>query len=547
MSPITKKHKGIIFFSSSIFVYLFCSLLAIKVSAQTIANYKHIGSPASESFASLFMVNDEGGIISGTFSDTFTYDGNTYISNGGDDIFVATINGNEEAVLFVAGSNYNDEITAITMDPHYCEDIYITGNFWEEITIHDSLLLSNGTSKASFLLHYDFDGDLTWTTTITGTGEKAITDIAATVETLTAVGYFSDTLFIGDTVLVAHSERDFFVAQWQQQGDFIAATHYGNTGITTASEVELMNSGKIIVGGIYNDTLTVDTTTITANTYDKDVFVACFSPTLEPLWLQKIGGVYDKKLGAMKVTPHDEIILSGGFIGVIVADDQQIQSSNGWGDTYIAKLDSLNTITYLDVLSGPLIVESLDITANEKYWGISGFFEDNINIGETSLHTTAPISGFVAFYGYDNQLAKAWKCATDDFFYPTQVNFIPGENEVVVAANFSGTMNIGEEQMVCQGAQDICLLLYDENVLTSLSHQQEATINIRLFPNPVSDLLHIDSPWNNPSISILSAHGEILQSCTNCHEISIAQLAKGVYWARVNKGNQYVVKEFVVE
>lgn len=80
--------------------------------------------------------------------------------------------------------------------------------------------------------------------------------------------------------------------------------------------------------------------------------------------------------------------------------------------------------------------------------------------------------------------------------------------------------------------------------LNNLSVETFASANLKMYPNPVLNLLHIDGDVSE--INIYDLSGKLLIKSVN-KEINVATLAKGIYILKATKGAQHYQAKFVKE
>lgn len=80
--------------------------------------------------------------------------------------------------------------------------------------------------------------------------------------------------------------------------------------------------------------------------------------------------------------------------------------------------------------------------------------------------------------------------------------------------------------------------------LNNLAVNDFATAKLKIYPNPVLDMLHIDGNVNE--INIYDLSGKLLIKTSN-KEINVASLAKGIYIIKATQDGQYYQSKFVKE
>jgi uncharacterized repeat protein (TIGR01451 family) len=82
-------------------------------------------------------------------------------------------------------------------------------------------------------------------------------------------------------------------------------------------------------------------------------------------------------------------------------------------------------------------------------------------------------------------------------------------------------------------------------VVNALSVADFETSNVLLFPNPSSDFVRIKSEMSIKKIAITDVNGRQIKAFTNVSEFSVTDLSKGIYFIRIDSGNQTVIKKLI--
>ena len=80
-----------------------------------------------------------------------------------------------------------------------------------------------------------------------------------------------------------------------------------------------------------------------------------------------------------------------------------------------------------------------------------------------------------------------------------------------------------------------------------ISGTDELAINsgFEIYPNPASEYLVIDSKFQNTDYTIYNANGLVVQASTYNGKINTSQLAKGLYFLRIEKSGRMLIEKFV--
>ena len=112
----------------------------------------------------------------------------------------------------------------------------------------------------------------------------------------------------------------------------------------------------------------------------------------------------------------------------------------------------------------------------------------------------------------------------------------------------NGFICIGYQEVDESGNTDVYLVKTDDNgdVLTEITLLQSNDVNIKIYPNPVSDFLKIETSLDNiTSYTIESLNGQTIQQGKVNSTIDVSSLSKGVYFIKINTNDNLFVKKFI--
>ncbi len=207
-----------------------------------------------------------GFIATGIFFDTAYVDTIPVISAGSNDIFIASFDslGSVQWAKSFGGPGFEFG-SKLSLDDS--GNIYITTYFTDSIYFDTTLLTNPG--KDVFLAKFDPSGNFLWARQLHATGNAESYDIDADVDgNVYITGKFSQSATFG-TYTITSTTSDMFLARYNSLGDCLGVRHFGNAVGTNV----LSDQGSVIVSGIFNNSVTLDNTTLTSNGLS-DMFIA---------------------------------------------------------------------------------------------------------------------------------------------------------------------------------------------------------------------------------------------------------------------------------
>jgi hypothetical protein len=179
-------------------------------------------------------------------------------------------------------------------------------------------------------------GDASWLAGFGGKGEDEPRGVDIDAAGNTVVtGIFNGQLTMGETVLESQA-LDAFVAKLDPDGKVLWAHSFGGKNDDVASAVSFDSKGNVVVLGWYSDVMQFGTSTLTAVGSD-DVFVMQLGPDGSPNWARSIGGENTEAAWSVTTTPSDDIIVIGEFRGTVNFGAGPIESA-GNTDVFVVSL-----------------------------------------------------------------------------------------------------------------------------------------------------------------------------------------------------------------
>jgi len=388
------------------FALLVC-LSTIAASAQPpswVNATSSAGSGASKANA-IKVGPDNNQYVTGQFSSTVGFAGNTLVSAGGLDIFLAKYGLSGELLWIVQAGGTGDDIGyGVTLDT--AGNVYVVGQFTTSATFsstNGTALTKTGLGQTIFLAKYSSAGALVWVQT-GSTGDQyannfgmgvAVNSTAGTI--YVAAGTETDTLFSSangmaqtvpgvDTWHVA-------LAKYDANGNFLwGQTNQASPNSFPAAVAVDANDNAYIVGWL-EDTTTFNgaggSITVTGfspaqiNTdYPQDAFLAKYDPNGNVQWVNHIGG-YKAITNAVAVSPSGDVTMVG-FAGNVSSYPDTVATSQPPG---------ANINLGSGVLTNPFTVNELVATYNS-----AGVLETAFRRGSTLETATGVVYDSAGMY-----------------------------------------------------------------------------------------------------------------------------------------------------
>ncbi len=411
-----------------------------------------------------------------------------------------------------------------------------------------------GGTHDAFLVKFSNSGQRKWATYYGGSGwdvaYKVVTDsvsnvyitgTTASISGITSSGTYQPSYGGGDA--------DAFLTKFDSSGQKQWSTYYGSSGNDTsyALAIDLMNN--IYIAGRTTSTSGIVSPGAFQVAYGGgtfDAFLVKFNDLGQRQWATYYGGTdYDAVYGLFANALGD-IIITG-----CTGSTSNIASTGAYQDTYgsnddafLAEFDSTGQRLWATYYGGT----GLDVGI-----ALAGDTSGNIYLaGYTASPTGIASPGaYQVSYGGNNEdafLAKfnnsgqrLWATyyggSNTDAAFSVGVDanrniFLAGSS-----ASISGIATSGAYQDTLEGGIDDFLAKFDSSSgNVSINNFIPATNDIQIYPNPITSIVHIQSP-TTVNLRVSSIEGKPLIEKQNAKEINISSLPTGTYFFSIYDNN----------
>lgn len=473
--------------------------------------------------------------VGGTFSESFSPEGTSYVSKGKRDVWF--YRQDESGAIGAAhqiGSEENDELIALKAGTE--GSILAFGEFWLTAWFDTTQIQVAKGSKGVYLAAFE-DDELSWVQQITGTGIKEGGDMALDSQGgIVVVGYFSDTLFVGDTILTAVGKEDLFVAYWMPTGTLEWAASFGGMGSSRAQSVSVQESGQILIGGTLDGKLFFSQDTLVANTGDKDVFLVALDVSSGGVqWARKAGGVLDDNLTDITVDENGFIWLAGDFTGTLNPGDEQLKlSSLGFpNDAFILRYSSSGIPDFSMRIGGASFDYGTSIEVMNQTVYLAGLFKETLAIGDKSITSTGSnLNGFLVALAWDGTV-KALELAGSPVLSFFSVLETTPDGKLFAGGSFLETLKLsGLSTLYSEGGADG--FVAEVGTLFTGVHESEEEDFLTIYPNPFSDYLFLDSRDEEELFFLFDLTGRLRRRIVQGGRIPTSDLEPGIYWIQAS-------------
>lgn len=471
-------------------------------------------------------------LMGGTFDDELELGDHTLAAMGKADAFLSIFSENGDVLWhWSGGDTENDEVTHVAIASN--GDFLALGSFWFELPIADTLLSAAPGTKALFLARFRHDGTLLWAQSLTGIGLKGSAGLALDAQGQIWVGgHFEQNLQIAGSTLESgqtDGSTHLFLALLTEQGSLIWARQAGGTSDTRMTALTLSSQGDAVIGGFFNGITQIGMETFTANTSDRDVFLARYNQDGDVLWAKKAGGVFDDDLTSLMSDGQGHFFAGGQLVGVMALSDQlSIQSSNGNGDFFLLKYQEDGTPLAARALGGALTEQVSSIAMVQQTIVLGGLFSGALAFDGFSADAGLALNGFVA--GFNSDLTAKWLVlGQSNNLALVRSLAVTADHCVFVGGSFMDDLDLGAIHFDNSSASDGFLAQIWKG-LTPTSAPIKTSSEWQLWPNPATDQVFIRGLENSEPYFLMNAYGTIVQSGRVANMLHLGNLPGGIYF-----------------
>lgn len=527
-------------------ITLFLCFLGFSLWSQSWMQGLRIGGENKEAITVMTGGGDADIYVGGIYDGLFEWDGMEFTSNGQDDLFLACLDGNsfEWKWKMTSGSSLDDSWSDIKVDRD--GNLICAGVFWVEMELGGIKLVNQVGGKSIFLAKVDPDGQVLWARSFDGTALKEMRGIDTDNKgNIFISGYFREQLLLDEIALEAIGDTDAFVAKLDPSGNPIWARSFGGRKDTRGIEVGVMDDGKLAFVGYYNDTTYFDGNALPAKTFDRDLFVAQLDSLGQVLWAKRAGGVFDEEPFDLEIDSEDNIWITGYVVGVLtVADGFSTQSTNATSDLLILKYDTDGTPLVAKTYGGTEPVQATNFQWIENQVVLTGTYQGTVNLTSSLPTASNGNAGFVFATDQNGQALWANSLMGDGQVFSNQI--IQLNNTIWLGGTFSNTMMLGDQSFESGGGFDAFIVSLSLSPTARTSVRSD--VSLKIFPNPVSDTLYLESTQEITHLRLEDTEGKTLFTSKKwVAQIDLSHLPVGVYFLRYVTDGQMLSKVVLIQ
>ena len=350
--------------------------------------------------------------------------------------------------------------TAVAIAPS-SGDVIIAGGFTGTVNFGGGLKASHDQDAAApgldtFVAAFDSDGAYKWAKTFGNGGLVSASSLAVSVSgSILLGGVFQGSITFGGRTLTAVGNTDIFVAEFDANGMYGWSNSFGESGeYQQLDSIAVDRSGNVAIAG-YADSVSFGGEALTG------YFIAKFNSDGAYSWSNAFNATSTEGLPVMTIDPSGNLILAGSFATTVKFGGKTLTSA-GATDAFVAKFSSDGSYQWAYQYGDANEQDIRGVAADEcGDIFVTGNFSGDIAFGTAAL-TAAPSGGSTFLAKIDPAGTGLW---ADGFSGSVFLNAgsvaVDGAGGPTIRANLSGSVDFGGGSLASTGDGSLAVGSFD--------------------------------------------------------------------------------------
>lgn len=305
--------------------------------------------------------------------------------------------------------------------------------------------------------------DWNWAQRFGGSGTETLASMTIdSMGLLTLAGNYSETIDFGVVELNAVAGGDAFLLRLDDTGSVRWGVSAGSTNNDLSIDVEVDQAGNTVWLGQYWVQAFFEQDTIFSGSSSKAYFLAKYDPNGVLIWVQSINGSKTKEVNDLTINAQNEIYITGHFEDQLFVGDTTLMTDNA-ADAFVAKFRADGTTlwarNYGD--SGSVEAQRIEQLSTGELV-ISGHLEGGVTFAaDTLVSVVTDLDIFVALLETDG--TPRWgRIGRGVFNNINRALFVDAADQIYLSGDFVGVLLIeGVELRTPDFIQNIYLIKLD--------------------------------------------------------------------------------------
>ncbi|WP_437687735.1 hypothetical protein [Sorangium sp. So ce176] len=353
--------------------------------------------------------------------------------------------------------------TGAGIDTH--GNLYVGGTFSGSINLGGETLVSIGTADV-YVASFDPSGAHRWSARLGGSGAETLNGLALTpTDGVVLGGTFYGSFMFGGATLSSTNALDSFVVTLDKDGNPGWARQIGDAADQTLKSIAVDAAGNIVIAGYFSGSLLCSAPPVSAcatSAGGTDIFVRKYAPSGAVLWTRIYGDASNQFAMSVAVDAQDNVLLTGRYHGTLTIGSRQVRNSGLGTNLFVAKLDSSGNGVWLSDYGDTLSQAGTGIDAAPSGAVlVTGTYTGSLDFGPAgTLPTNDVQSAFVVSLAPDGTPVWARWFAGDGPQESASIA-VDAKDNVVVTGSVQGVVDLGGGPLPAGGGFDAFVVKLD--------------------------------------------------------------------------------------
>lgn len=487
--------------------------------------------------------------------------GSVELGNGWKDIFIVKYSSDGD-VLWAksAGSGNSNPEGGYGICTDIQGNCYVTGAFEGTASFDGTTVTSQG-EEDMFIAKYNPNGELIWAVSAGGIGYDNANSICVHAGHLYVTGKVAGIAYFGvDSLTATNGGTDFFIAQYDTNGNFLKAINTGGIYLDEGFDIDCGNDGSVYATGFFTSTIEFETDTFSS--FGRSPFIVKYDASLNEIWAKAPKLDAYAEATSLAVSGEGHCIVAGFYQDSILFGGT-VLPPKGEDDIFLASYDGNGEVLWATPAGGtgrdwPT---ALDIgPSNEIY--LTGKFRDTAQFGQVEIISNGYYDAFVAQYGSTGTPIMAVNVGSD---YPDPLQYdetgsgicVDLTGNCYITGTFYNTASFPPNEITSNGIADVFVA---KIAATSAGAYAPSKLSneIRVYPNPAKGrllyLLNTGIDSKNLDVEVYDIHGQKILSRlslglspTESKKIHLNTLKTGAYLLNIREDSKSFTRKIVIE
>ncbi|MCB0736075.1 MAG: PKD domain-containing protein [Bacteroidetes bacterium] len=279
----------------------------------------------------------------GTFTGSIRF-GSASLSATSQDAFIAKINPSGKHI-WAKKIGGNSQVTGLCTVVDTAGNVYVAGDFFNNITINGSSINSTGSTDG-YLIKFDKNGSYVWHRLITGTSIQQVTSLTidGAGSVFIAGNYFGSSNIAGKSISNSSSGYDCYMAKITSMGHTSWVRAFGGSSTDQVKDMASDGNKSILITGNFFSSISFGSTTVNGSG-SWDIYVARYDSAGKLGWAIAGGSTNVDQPTAISWDNNGGFILAGTFSTATSMGGKTLSGS--FNESFICQFNGNARSTYL--------------------------------------------------------------------------------------------------------------------------------------------------------------------------------------------------------